>query len=349
MKYLIYLFAFILVISCNKKESNSYIEINQKMEDFHFENLIASDFLMDDQHSYLGFKIKYFGYSPVRGRFDEFDGTLFYDESNLNSISASVFVNVNSINTGNDRRDDDLKKEDTWFDLDSFPYMHFISNEVLPGENGAFSLVGDLSIKGITQKDTMHFDEPSSMSKDWAGNDQVDFTGRMLINRQDYDVYGGDFWSSILENGLTQLSDEVEIEIEIHCRRADYLARFDDEDSTDTNKMILLLIKADGIEVGIEKIEELYSSNSIRSGNLSSIGYTLNSWKMYEQALVIFNKKMELYPDLNSTWNQLGITFLQLNNYPKARECFQKALQNNPVDSRAFEYLRMIKKIKSES
>ena len=98
------------IISCQNKGNDKIPATGQKEEgittqsDFNYSSLIGKDFLLDDQHSYIGFKIKYFGYSPVRGRFNDFDGTLFYDPGNTGNLSVSVFIDVASINTGNERR-----------------------------------------------------------------------------------------------------------------------------------------------------------------------------------------------------------------------------------------------------
>lgn len=348
MKSLILLTLLTILSSCNNEKGeskNSFSDVLLENEPVNFKQLIGGDFLIDNQHSYLGFKIKYFGFSPVRGRFNEFDGTLFYNDSSITSLSTSVFIDVNTINTGNDRRDNDLKSEGSWFDLANYPTISFKSTQVLPKDDGAFDLIGDLTIKGITLSDTISFIKPSNSSKDWAGNDQVDFSGSITINRQDYKVFGGDFWSSVMENGLTQLSDEVEIEIEIHCRKADYQLRYDTADSLDLNKKVLDVIKSKGIDQGLTKIVNLHQNGQLTAGKLSSIGYTLNVWGLHEQALAIFKKRLELYPNLNTTWNQLGITNLYLNNIQEAEKNFQIVLETESNDSRAFEYKRLIKKI----
>ncbi|MEQ9404112.1 MAG: YceI family protein [Cyclobacteriaceae bacterium] len=304
--------------------------------------LAGKDYLIDDQHSYVGFKIKYFGFSPVRGRFDNFDGTVFYDESNALNLSATIFINVNSINTGNERRDNDLKSEDTWFDATNFPTISFVSSEVILKPDGEFDLVGNLTIKGVIKTDTIHFSKPTELSKDYSGNDQVDFFGRIKINRQDFGVYGGDFWSTLMEKGLTQLSDEVEIELDIHCRKANYQTRFNDEDSTNIRKIVLNKIKNDGISAGLQLIDHNYENGGITSGALSTIGYTLNEWKMYNEALEVFNKKAEYYPENEAIWNQLGITYLLMGNVDLAKQYFTRTLMSDSTDSRALEYLRLI-------
>ena len=320
----------------------------QEIEDsFNLKSFIGQDYFIDDQHSYIGFKIKYFGFSPVRGRFNDFVGTLFYNPSNISNLSVSISMEVNSINTGNKRRDEDLKREGTWFDATTFPIISFSSTKVIPRAKGEFDLIGVLTLKGISRVDTFSFQKPTDLSKDWAGNDQVDFSGKIIIDRQDFKVFGGDFWSSVMENGLTQLSDEVEIEIDIHSRKADYQIRYDTADSLSINKLVLDTIKQEGIDSGMAILEDLFQDNKLSAGKLSSIGYTLNTWKMHPEAFLVFKKRMEYFPEKITTWNQLGITNLLMNNFNEASANFERVLKTDSTDSRALEYLKLIKDYKS--
>jgi polyisoprenoid-binding protein YceI len=325
--------------------SDVNISVTETNNNYDAQKYIDKDYLMDDQHSYVGFKIKYFGHSPVRGRFNNFDGTLFYDPESPESLSASVFIDVNSINTGNMRRDSDLINEDTWFDEPTFPKISFSSLEAVLRPEGGFNLIGHLTMRGITLKDTIIFQKPTTLSRDWAGNEQVDFSGTLVIDRQDFGVFGGDFWSSIMEDGLTQLSDKVEIELEIHCRRPDYQVRYEEADSTDLVKQVLDVISDLGIEHGLIRIDELHKGESLSAGNISSIGYTLLNWGQYDHALAVFNKRLFYFPEKTSTGNQLGITQLFLGNIEVARGHFQAVLDKNPNDSRAVEYLRLSSRI----
>lgn len=345
-KYLIGGLLIIAIVSCQldlEKEKRSILI--EKEEFTEYENLINNDFLIDDQHSYLGFKIKYFGYSPVRGRFNSFDGTLFYDTSSLNSISTTVYIDVNSINTGNESRDSDLKKEESWFNLPQFPVATFQSNNVKLKDDGGFVLEGKLTIKGIEKTIAIDFEKPTSISRDWAKNEQVDFTGKCVINRQDFEVYGGDFWSSVMEDGLTQLSDEVEIELNMHCRKPDYKARYHDALDRDLDKIILDHILEFGIDHGLKFIDSLNQSESVSSGKLSTVGYTLLEWKMYDEARSVFEKKKDLYGESIAVQNQLGIYHLLVNKYKTAHETFNQVLELDSTNSRSIEYLRLIKSI----
>ena len=339
----------LFLISCNETQNPSIDlqSVDKQLVDRH--TYVGEDFLIDDQHSYLGFKIKYFGFSPVRGRFNDFDGTLFYDPEYPADLSVSVVIDVNSINTGNERRDDDLKSEGSWFDAATHPIIVFTSQKVVLNEDSGFDLKGTLRMKGISKDVTISFEKPTDMSKDWAGNDQVDFSGKLTINRQDYGVFGGDFWSSVMENGLTQLSDEVEIEIDMHCRKADYQMRYETADSSEISKIVLDRIMDEGIESGLEYIDILFEDGKLSSGKLSTTGYTLNGWNRFDDAIQVFRKRLEFYPERITSLNQLGITYLHKKEFVEAHKYFQKMLTADSNDTRALEYIGLLKKLSPDS
>ncbi|NNC83218.1 MAG: hypothetical protein HKN79_06545, partial [Flavobacteriales bacterium] len=161
-----------------------------------------------------------------------------------------------------------------------------------------------------------------------------------------FEVFGGDFWSSVMENGLTQLSDEVEVEVDIHCRRADYQARYLTEDSTSMVKTILDRIR-DGEEID-SIFNSLQDAEGLSSGQMTSIGRTLLAWQMYPEALSLFKKKKELFPENYSIHNDLGITRLLLNDTLLAKKEFEKVLIDEPENSKAYEYLRLIRRMVHE-
>ncbi len=346
IRILQFLFFTLLIYACSAPNEQSTVvsdgegQLENGKTDLR--SFIGKDYLIDDQHSYLGFRIKYFGFSPVRGRFDSFDGTLMYDPDNISSLSVTIFVDVSSINTGNKRRDDDLRSTDSWFDAPNHSTITFTSQKVIPKSDGGFDLIGEISAKGVTQIDTISFSAPTALSEDFAKNQQVDFSGKITLNRQDFGIFGGDFWSSVMENGLTQLSDEVEIELDMHCRRANYQARYENYDPSDVNKILLDRISNDSFESGMQLIDSLNSNGLISAGKLSSVGYTLNEWKRHADAKIVFEKRQELFPGRSSTLNQLGITHLFLEDYASARSSFQQAFEMDSSDSRSHEYLRLL-------
>lgn len=342
IRYFLILVTGFAILACKTKPQNEGEHVGLDERPSSLKTYVGKDYLIDDQHSYLGFKIKYFGYSPVRGRFNGFDGTLFYVEGVPASFSTSVFVDINTINTGEETRDDDLKREGSWFDAKNHPIASFQSSTVRGNDSGGFTIDGILTIKGISKNISIEFELPTPISRDWAGNEQIDFTGKTIINRQDFGIVGGDFWSTIMENGLTQLSDEVEIELNLHCRRPDYIARYEDAQETDMTKKLLTVIKNGDLKTALTRIDSLFSNEAISSGKLSTIGYTLQEWKMYQEAHTIFDKKMELFGPSTIVFNQLGLNHLYQQEVDKAHEKFEEALKIDATNSRAVEYLRIL-------
>lgn len=342
-------FCFVLFSCGDKKEDFTKALPTEEVEisGSAFDSLIGKDFLVDDLHSYIGFKIKYFGYSPVRGRFDEFDGTVFFDPEKPGAFSVSTIIDMQSINTGNERRDNDLIKEGGWFDVTNFPLAKFTSTGVTLHENG-FYLNGNLTIKGISKAVTIDFEKPLDVSRDSFMNYQFSLYGTLSIHRKDFDVVGGDFWTTTMENGLMQLSNEVEIEIELHCRRNDYNERYKELDSLNVRVVVLDRIKNNGIETGLTLIDSLYRNEQINSGALSTVGYILIEWDMKEEALAVFNRKKTLFGDNAILQNQLGVTHLSRNNKDKAMEAFNAARELDSTNSRSTEYLKLLGNLKDE-
>ncbi len=87
-------------------------------------------YAIDAGHSYVGFQIKYMGFAKVRGRFSGVSGTIRYDDSNPTVTSATVRVDVESLDTDHEWRDKDLMS-DQWFDVEAFPAMTFSSRKAV--------------------------------------------------------------------------------------------------------------------------------------------------------------------------------------------------------------------------
>jgi polyisoprenoid-binding protein YceI len=346
MKKLIFLLIVSAIIGCKNETSSEDSKIDVEtasVDSFDDSQFIGKDYIIDDQHSYIGFKIKYFGFSPVRGRFDTFSGTVFYDPDHLKHLDISVVIDVNSINTGNERRDNDLITSEGWFKEKELPKITFstISSEV--NAAGSFQLTGHFSMNGVTKKITIPFDTPTNISRDWAANEQVDYSGKITINRKDFDVMGGDFWDTVLEDGLTQLSDEVEIELDIHTRRGDYQARYADLEVDNMRKVVIDLFKTEGTEAALMKLETVQNNNetALSSGALNTIGKTLLTWKMYPEAIALFEKGSTYFPEKALFYNNLGVTNLHLKQTKKAQEHFQMALKKDSSNTRTKSYLKL--------
>lgn len=64
---------------------------------------------IDSAHSHVQFSVRHMMISTVRGRFNAFSGTVEFDEDNPTSSTVDVVIDVASIDTREQQRDDHLR------------------------------------------------------------------------------------------------------------------------------------------------------------------------------------------------------------------------------------------------
>lgn len=164
--------------------------------------LSAEPFMLDRGHSGVGFKVKHMGISKVNGRFKDFSATIDFDVQNnkFNSLSASI--DVSSIDTDNQKRDEHLKDKD-FFDVKQYPTIKFEMTSYKPdGDDG--KMKGILQIGSIAKEISLDTDINGKIQKD--GKVIVGFSLEGKIKRSEFGL-GSGFASSLI-------GDSVDIEIE---------------------------------------------------------------------------------------------------------------------------------------
>src|ERR1700719_2282997 len=107
-------------------------------------------FLPVDAGSTVSFKIKNFGLNS-EGSFNGLQGTICWDGQNVATDSFDVSIDAASINTGNETRDDHLRK-DSYFDVEKYPRIRFVASSVAVSDAGGhYRITGGLTIKGTTK------------------------------------------------------------------------------------------------------------------------------------------------------------------------------------------------------
>jgi len=144
---------------------------------------------LDPSHSEVSFSVKHLMISKVRGTFDSFDVT---------------------ITSAPEARDAHLRTSD-FFQADEHPTMTFNST-LFDGDaaNGEFTVVGNLTLRGITREVTL-LGEFGGVVSDGYGNTKAGATATTTINRQDFGVA----WNAAIEAGGMTLGDEVTITVDI--------------------------------------------------------------------------------------------------------------------------------------
>jgi polyisoprenoid-binding protein YceI len=169
----------------------------------------AGTWVIDPAHSTIGFTVRHMMVSKVRGTFADFTADIVTGDDPLQS-SVSATVQMASIDTGDDGRDQHLRTND-FFDVENHPTMTFRSTKVEPA-HGDHRLHGDLTIRGVTRP--VVFDlELGGVAKDPWGNTRTGFTATGSINRKDFGIN----FNAPLETGGVIVGDKVTIELDIEA------------------------------------------------------------------------------------------------------------------------------------
>lgn len=166
---------------------------------------------IDTAHSVSGFTVRHMMITNVNGAFDTTTGTIDYTPGNLAATKADIKIDVNSVNTRNQRRDADLKS-DNFFNAEKFPAITFKSKRVQNVRADGFDMVGDLTIRDVTKEVVLKVDGIGQPIKDPQGNRRVGATATASINRKDFNVN----YNRVIEAGGV-VGDEVKINLEIQA------------------------------------------------------------------------------------------------------------------------------------
>lgn len=150
---------------------------------------------VDPMHSFVNFQVKHSGISFVDGSFKKFDGTVTASKADLTDAKINFTVDVASINTSVEMRDNHLKSDD-FFNAEKYPKMTFVSTSFNKkpqkgakqmANSNTYYLTGDLTIRDVTKKVTFVVTYGGT-AKDQQGNTKAGFMATTTINRLDYNI-----------------------------------------------------------------------------------------------------------------------------------------------------------------
>lgn len=169
----------------------------------------ATTWTIDPSHSEVGFAVKHLMISTVRGRFAGVTGSIAFVEGDFSQARAEVTIDAASIDTREDKRDAHLRSGD-FFDVEKFPSLTFKSRRVQAISGDTFQLVGDLTIKDVTQEVVLDVEFEGAQKDPW-GNQKSAFTATSKISRSAF----GLTWNAALETGGVLVGDDVKISLDV--------------------------------------------------------------------------------------------------------------------------------------
>jgi len=166
---------------------------------------------IDAAHSTVGFAVTHLVINTVKGKFNEFNGTVELENAQIKGAQGTV--QTTTIDTGVANRDKHLRSPD-FFDVEKYPTINFQSKRV-ETKGGDSVLIGDFTMHGVTKEITLPVTLKGPIKDPW-GNSRIGLQAKTKLNRKDY----GLTWNKTTEAGGLVVGDEIEIEINAEAAKA---------------------------------------------------------------------------------------------------------------------------------
>jgi len=166
----------------------------------------TSTWKSDPAHSEVDFTILHLSVSHVHGRFGHVDATLVLNAADITKSTVTATIDVTGVSTGEPARDSHLKT-DAFFDVATMPSATFTSTSVSKNADGTLSVVGNLTLHGVTKPVTLLVEGPTAPVPGMDHKNHVGFGASTTISRAAFGI-GAKFPAAVL-------GDDVKIVIEL--------------------------------------------------------------------------------------------------------------------------------------
>jgi polyisoprenoid-binding protein YceI len=169
---------------------------------------------IDPAHSLIEFAVRHLMITTVKGRFGGVEGTVLLDETDPSFADVDVRIDVASIDTRESQRDAHLRSAD-FFEAEKYPHITFTSKRPIARRGSEFTLVGDLTIHGVTKEVTLEVTEEGRGKDPWGG-ERLGFSAATKIKRSEF----GLTWNQALETGGVLVGDDIRISLDLELLRS---------------------------------------------------------------------------------------------------------------------------------
>lgn len=164
-----------------------------------------STWTADPMHSKLSFSITHMGIADIDGLFNKYQATVTSNKADFSDAVFELSVDVASINTQVEMRDDHLRTAD-FFEVEKYPSMTFKSTSISKVSQNKYKLSGNLTLRGITKPVTMDLWYRGTIKDDKTNKSTSGFQITGTIKRSDFNV-GPTFPAPILSDNVRIKAD----------------------------------------------------------------------------------------------------------------------------------------------
>jgi polyisoprenoid-binding protein YceI len=175
---------------------------------------LTGTYNVDPSHTRVGFVARHAMVTKVRGSFNDFAGSGYFDAENPADSKLELTIQATSIDTRNADRDNHLRSND-FFEMETYPEIHFASTAVEKIDDENYQVTGDLTIKGVTKSVSIDFEVSGPVQDPW-GNTRIGLEGSAVVNRKDFGVN----FNAPLEAGGVLVGEKVTLELDVSAVKA---------------------------------------------------------------------------------------------------------------------------------
>jgi polyisoprenoid-binding protein YceI len=168
---------------------------------------------LDPAHSNAQFSVRHLGISNVQGEFTKVTGSVNLDDQDISKSTVTATIDVNSLDTRVQHRDDDLKS-DHFFDVAKYPTITFQSTKIVSTGQGTAKMTGNLTLHGVSKEVTFDVTGPTKVIQVMGTRRGASATAK--INRQDFGMV---YMTNNLPGGDEMIGDIVTITLDIEMTK----------------------------------------------------------------------------------------------------------------------------------
>jgi tetratricopeptide (TPR) repeat protein len=116
------------------------------------------------------------------------------------------------------------------------------------------------------------------------------------------------------------------------------------------NLMLVLIAKAKGTQAALQRYAELKKSPSaeykVEESTLNRLGYTLMFSGQVQDAIIVFQRNVQEYPESGNVYDSLGEGYMNAGQKELAIQNYEKSLKLDPKNQNAVEMLKKLREMK---
>lgn len=170
--------------------------------------------LLDPPHTAIRFVARHVGMANVYGSFLRFNGSIQVAEP-VEDSQVELTIDASSISTGNQARDAHLRSED-FLDVARYPYIHFASSRVVHHSGSEWSLIGSLTLHGVTRSVTLDTTYLGAIRGGYDQELRCAARATAELHREDFTLD----WRRMLARGIAVVGPTVRVELDVQAMYA---------------------------------------------------------------------------------------------------------------------------------